>query len=90
MRHYYFLDRPAREISIPTRIQYILAGILAILVDYGILYILYGSAAWVSSLCDAPMVVTLVLLVLGLSFCGGIIFMLFVLGAIALYIGILG
>ena len=90
MKHYNFLDRPALKLSIFKRLQYILVGLLLLLIDAGILYVLYESAAWVSSIFNAPAVVTVLLVICGLLVFGGITIILLVLGVVALFIGVVG
>ena len=90
MINYNFLDRPARKKSILTKIQYVLVGILILLINFGLLYVIYRSSEWIALLFEAPLAVTIVLMLVGLMIFGGIVLILLVLGLVALYMGIFG
>ena len=80
----------SRKLSPTSRILYGLAGLFLILIDIGILYVMYAAAAWVSGVLGAPYVVTLLLLLIIGLFTGGVVLMIFVVGIIAIYGALVG
>ena len=72
------------------RITLLLIGTLLLIIDVGIVYILYTAAVWLTALVTAPAVVTILLTILGVLFFGSIIMILLISGLVSLYMGIVG
>jgi len=73
-----------------TRLIYGLFGLLTLIVDVGLIYAIYSSAAWLLGLINAPAIVILLLAFAGVLFFGGIIVLLAIIGGAAVVIGIGG